>query len=324
MSKSDQRSRGASGIVVTPGQRLGHWFKQHQIESREALRRLLLTPVSTLVTLFLLAVVLAVPTFMYSLLGNLKQLAPGAEFEPQLALYLDPALDVQSVDRFSRTLLIRDDLISVELISSETGAKEFKAFSDMGELISLLKDNPLPAVIFAIPRDQSPDSMKLLQAELAQLPEVEVAELDIEWLERLGTIINSFASISLVLALLLALTVLLVVTNTIRTLISARQEEIEVSLLIGATHAWVRRPFLYTGLLYGFFGALLGLCLVYFSLALVESPLSDLTALYVGRFDLKGPDLGLLGLLIGGGSALGWIGAYIAVSRQMVQLHSDT
>jgi cell division transport system permease protein len=220
--------------------------------------------------------------------------------------------------------LLRDDLVSVELISSETGAAEFKAFSDLGELISLLKDNPLPAVIFAIPRDQSPESMKALQSELAQLPEVEVAELDIEWLERLGTIINSFANISLVLALLLALTVLLVVTNTIRTLISARQEEIEVSLLIGATHAWVRRPFLYTGLLYGFFGALLGLCLVYFSLALVESPLSDLTALYVGRFDLKGPDFGLLGLLIGGGSALGWIGAYIAVSRQMGQLHSDT
>jgi cell division transport system permease protein len=274
--------------------------------------------------MLLLAVVLAVPTFMYSLLGNLKQLTPGTDFEPQLALYLSTELKTEELDRFSRSLLLRDDLLSVELISSDVGANEFKSHSELGELMTLLDENPLPAVVLAIPRDQDPATMKLLRESMAALPEVDVAELDVEWLERLEVIVGSFSSISFVLALLLSMTVLLVIANTIRTMISSRQEEIEVSLLIGATGAWVRRPFLYAGLLYGFFGALLSLLLVYFSLALVEAPLAELTELYIGRFDLQGPDLSLIMALLMGGTILGWIGAFIAVSRQMGQLHQGS
>jgi cell division transport system permease protein len=274
--------------------------------------------------MLLLAVVLAVPTFMYSLLGNLKQLTPGTDFEPQLALYLSTELKAEELDRFSRSLLLRDDLLSVELISSDVGANEFKSHSELGELMTLLDENPLPAVVLAIPRDQDPATMKLLRESMAALPEVDVAELDVEWLERLEVIVGSFSSISFVLALLLSMTVLLVIANTIRTMISSRQEEIEVSLLIGATGAWVRRPFLYAGLLYGFFGALLSLLLVYFSLALVEAPLAELTELYIGRFDLQGPDLSLIMALLMGGTILGWIGAFIAVSRQMGQLHQGS
>ena len=204
------------------------------------------------------------------------------------------------------------------------GANEFKSHSELGELMTLLDENPLPAVVLAIPRDQDPATMKLLRESMAALPEVDVAELDVEWLERLEVIVGSFSSISFVLALLLSMTVLLVIANTIRTMISSRQEEIEVSLLIGATAAWVRRPFLYAGLLYGFFGALLSLLLVYFSLALVEAPLAELTELYIGRFDLQGPDLSLIMALLMGGTILGWIGAFIAVSRQMGQLHQGS
>jgi len=320
MSSSEIRSRGASDLSVTRWQRIKHWAVQHRLESVDAVKRQLQNRLSTLVTLLLLAVVLAVPTFMYSLLGNLKQLSPGTDFEPQLALYLSPELKADELDRFSRSLLLRDDLLSVELISSDVGASEFKSHSELGELINLLNENPLPAVVLAIPRDQDPETMKSLRESMAALPEVDVAELDVEWLERLEIILGSFSSISFVLALLLGMTVLLVIANTIRTMISSRQEEIEVSLLIGATGAWVRRPFLYAGLLYGFFGALMSLAMVYFSLALVEAPLAELTELYIGRFDLQGPDLSLIMALLLGGTILGWIGAFMAVSRQMGQL----
>ena len=324
MSSSETRTRGASDLSVSRWQRLKHWTVQHRLESADAVKRLLHNRLSTLVTMLLLAVVLAVPTFMYSLLGNLKQLTPGTDFEPQLALYLSTELKAEELDRFSRSLLLRDDLLSVELISSDVGANEFKSHSELGELMTLLDENPLPAVVLAIPRDQDPATMKLLRESMAALPEVDVAELDVEWLERLEVIVGSFSSISFVLALLLSMTVLLVIANTIRTMISSRQEEIEVSLLIGATGAWVRRPFLYAGLLYGFFGALLSLLLVYFSLALVEAPLAELTELYIGRFDLQGPDLSLIMALLVGGTILGWIGAFIAVSRQMGQLHQGS
>lgn len=317
MSNTEQRTRGARQIQVSRWQRTVHWFNQHQIESAAAFNRLFQHRVANAITLLLLGIVLAIPTFVYSLVGNLQQLSPGADFEPQLALYLDASLDTQEVDVFSRSLLLRDDLLSVELISSDAGASEFQSYSEFGDLISLLDENPLPAVVLASPRASSPETLSLLRERLASLPEVEFAELDVEWLQKLEVIIGSLFTMSFVLTLLMGTTVLLVITNTIRMLISSRHEEIEVSLLIGASAAWVRRPFLYAGVLYGFIGALVSLVLVYLSLALVEAPLRSLIELYVGRFDLQGPSFSLVFGLILGGMIMGWGGAFLAVSRQM-------
>ena len=320
MSNQGHPSRGARHLEVTRWQRLTHWLRQHQIEGKDALKRLGHNRVASTVTLLLLGVVLAVPTFVYSLVGNLQQLSPGANVEPQLALYLDPALETNAVDTFSRSLLLRDDLLSVELISSDVGASEFQSYSDLGEVMALLDDNPLPAVVLVTPKDQSSDTLASLRERMMSLPQVESVEFDVEWLKRLDVTLGSLLKMSFVLTLLMGATVLLVITNTIRTLISSRQEEIEVSLLIGASAAWVRRPFLYAGVLYGLLGALVSLMMVYLSLALVEAPLRDLIQLYVGRFSLEGPSVVLVSGLLLGGVIIGWIGAFIAVSRQMGQL----
>lgn len=320
MSKpSSNATRGASGHRITRTDRLKHWLSRHRFEAVEALRRLLQMPAAALLTLSMLAVALAVPGFLLTLLLNLEQLTPAADLKPQLAVYLKPGVEDQRVETISRELLLRDDLLSVELISPDTGAEDFRQRSELGELLDLFETNPLPAVILIVPRAQSTDAMQAMQQSLFAFEEVESVELDIEWLVRLGAILNSFERISLILSLLLGLTVLLVVANTIRALISSRLEEIEVSLLIGATSGWVRRPFLYAGLWYGLFGAILALVLIYLALVLVESPLRDLTSLYLGSFELQG--LGFQGVfsLLALGSILGWGGAFLAVSRLLTQ-----
>lgn len=312
-------SRGASGHRITRTDRLNHWLARHRFEAVEALRRLLQMPIAALLTLSMLAVALAVPGFLLTLLLNLEQLSPAADLKPQLAVYLKPATDEGRVETISRELLLRDDLLSVELISPDTGAEDFRQRSELGDLLDLFESNPLPAVILIVPRAEDPAALQAMQQSLFAYEEVDSVELDIEWLVRLGAILNSFERISLILSLLLGLTVVLVVANTIRGLISSRLEEIEVSLLIGATSGWVRRPFLYAGLWYGLFGALLSLVLIYLALALVESPLRELTSLYLGSFELQG--LGFQGVvsLLALGSVLGWGGAYLAVSRLLSQ-----
>ena len=320
MSKpSSNATRGASGHRITRSDRLKHWLSRHRFEAVEALRRLLQMPAAALLTLSMLAVSLAVPGFLLTLLLNLDQLSPAADLKPQLAVYLKPGVEDQRVESMSRELLLRDDLLSVELISPDTGAEDFRQRSELGELLDLFETNPLPAVILIVPRAQNPDTLQAMQQSLFAFEEVESVELDIEWLVRLGAILNSFERISLILSLLLGLTVLLVVANTIRALISSRLEEIEVSLLIGATSGWVRRPFLYAGLWYGLLGAMLALILIYLALVLVESPLRDLTSLYLGNFELQG--LGVQGgvSLLALGSILGWGGAFLAVSRLLTQ-----
>lgn len=323
MSRVVRPARGASGIRLGRSARFERWLRRHQFEAVDAFRRLVETPVASLLTLLMLAVALALPGFSMTLLANLEKLSPSSDLDPQIALYLNPALSDAEVDRFSRELLLRDDLLSVELISSSKGAADFRDASELGALLDLFAENPLPAVILVVPRDQAPATLSVLREELGAKAEVEVAELDLEWLERLGAILSVFERISLILALMLGLTVLLVVANTVRMMISARLSEIEISLLIGATPAWVRRPFLYAGLWYGLSGGLIALFLIYFALALIEVPLSELTTLYLGFFEFEGPGLMSWLYLIGGGGLLGWSGAYIAVSRQLNQFAAD-
>jgi len=316
-------SRGASGHRITRTDRLKRWAARHRYEAQDALARLLQMPASALMTLSMLAVALAVPGFLLTLLINFEQLTPTTELKPQLAVYLKPATEAKRVDQISREMLLRDDLLSVELISPDTGAADFRERSELGGLLELFETNPLPAVILLVPRDEDPESLQAIQQSLFAIEEVDTVELDIEWLVRLSAILNSFERISFILSLLLALTVLLVVANTIRTMIGNRLEEIEVSLLMGATSGWVRRPFLYAGLWYGLFGAILSILLIYLALILVESPLREMTELYLGAFELQG--LGFQGLvsLLALGSLLGWGGAYLAVSRQLTQFEPN-
>ena len=316
-------SRGASGHRITRTDRLKRWAARHRYEAQDALARLLQMPASALMTLSMLAVALAVPGFLLTLLINFEQLTPTTELKPQLAVYLKPATEAKRVDQISREMLLRDDLLSVELISPDTGAADFRERSELGGLLELFETNPLPAVILLVPRDEDPESLQAMQQSLFAIEEVDTVELDIEWLVRLSAILNSFERISFILSLLLALTVLLVVANTIRTMIGNRLEEIEVSLLMGATSGWVRRPFLYAGLWYGLFGAILSTLLIYLALILVESPLREMTELYLGAFELQG--LGFQGVvsLLALGSLLGWGGAYLAVSRQLTQFEPN-
>lgn len=316
-------SRGASGHRITRSDRLKRWAARHRYEAQDALARLLQMPASALMTLSMLAVALAVPGFLLTLLINFEQLTPTTELKPQLAVYLKPATEAKRVDQISREMLLRDDLLSVELISPDTGAADFRERSELGGLLELFETNPLPAVILLVPRDEDPESLQAMQQSLFAIEEVDTVELDIEWLVRLSAILNSFERISFILSLLLALTVLLVVANTIRTMIGNRLEEIEVSLLMGATSGWVRRPFLYAGLWYGLFGAILSILLIYLALILVESPLREMTELYLGAFELQGLRFQGVVSLLALGSLLGWGGAYLAVSRQLTQFEPN-
>jgi cell division transport system permease protein len=121
----------------------------------------------------------------------------------------------------------------------------------------------------------------------------------------------------LVVGTLLGLAVLLIVGNTIRLDIQNRREEIEVSKLIGGTDAFIRRPFLYTGLWYGLLGALLAWILVGLGFWLVDEPARRLAGLYDSSFLLSGLSWQGTGILLLTGIALGLAGSWLAVGRHL-------
>jgi cell division transport system permease protein len=114
--------------------------------------------------------------------------------------------------------------------------------------------------------------------------------------------------------------VLAVVGNTIRLEIYNRRAEIEVTKLVGGSNAFVRRPFLYTGLFYGVLGALLAAALVWLALYLLDDPVSRLAKTYGSSFQLMLPRLRELGMLVGAGALLGIVGAWLAAARHLARI----
>jgi cell division transport system permease protein len=312
--------RGAQQDRIDRRSRHRNWRRHHALMARQSWNRLFATPLPTLITLAVLAIALALPGFLLTGLKNVQQLSEGWDHEPRISLYLSPGLDDAAADRFSRELLLRDDLAAVDLISRAQGLLEFRELSRFGNIVDLLDENPLPAVITVQPLDRSLAALPVLKAKLQALEEVDEAALDLEWLQRLSAFVQLTQRAVMVLGLLLALAVVLVVGNTIRLSIESRRDEIIVAKLVGGTDAWVRRPFLYTGAWYGLLGAALAWCLIQFSLLTLKEPVAGLARLYLSDFEPMG--LGLSGslILLLTSLMLGWLGAWLAVGHHLRQI----
>jgi cell division transport system permease protein len=271
-------------------------------------------------TLAVLAIALALPGLMFVGLQNVYTLSDGWKGDPKISLYLQQTLSESQAEAFSQKMLLRQDLIAVELITKDQGLLEFQKISEFSDVLAFLDDNPLPAVVVVQSRDSSATVLARLQQELLALPEVEDAVLDMIWVERLASFVELANRLVLVLGGLLALSVLLVVGNTIRLSIENRKDEIQVAKLVGATDAWVQRPFIYTGFWFGLLGALIAWLFVQISLLLVSAPVTQLAGLYQSEFVLEG--LGFVDSLIMllTGILLGLFGAKLAVGRHLREI----
>ena len=121
----------------------------------------------------------------------------------------------------------------------------------------------------------------------------------------------------LVVAALLAAGVLGVVGNTIRLEIDGRRAEIEVTKLVGGSNAFVRRPFLYSGLCRASLGGLLAAGLVAAGLVALEPFVARLAAAYGSHFILRSLSIREWPLVVAGGAALGFLGAWLAAAYHL-------
>lgn len=303
--------------------RVGHldksrgWLRHHLAVAIQALQRLALTPVASAMTLAVLAIALALPGFLFTVVNNVQHFSNGWDTNPRIMLYLKTDVDDARAEQLSLELMLHDGLSGVELIDREQGFREFSSYSEFAGMLSLLESNPLPAVILVLPAEHQVGILRQLQTELSSLPEVEDAVLDVEWIQRLNAYVLMAERFSWVLSGLLALAVLLVVGNTIRMTLESRRDEILVAKLVGATDAWVRRPFLYSGFWYGLIGSLCAYVLIQVSLYLITGPANQLAQLYSSSFELQGLDVISGLILIATGTGLGLLGGFVSTGRHL-------
>jgi cell division transport system permease protein len=290
------------------------WLRQHRDACAGALRKLSAQRAASLLNALVIGVALSLPAAGYALLANLQGVAQRFSFEPQLSLFLKPG--ARRADLESR--LRADQRVSqLRFVSREDALRELRAAEGLAEVVAALEHNPLPDAFVLRVAGADAATLEALAGELRAQPGVAQVQVDSAWAQRLGALARIGRLALAVLAVLLATGLVAVTFNTIRLQIVTQREEIEVSQLLGATDAFVRRPFFYLGLLQGLAGGVLALGILWLGLAALNPGVRDLAQTYGSGFQLAFLPARDAVVLAAFSGFLGWLGALLSVSKHL-------
>jgi cell division transport system permease protein len=296
------------------------WLSQHQQPLKLVIGRMRNNLMATLLMFCVIGVTLCLPAILYTVVDNLSRLTGGVESKPQISLFLK--LDASNKTEIEAQLRKHADVASFEFVSKDDAWSKMQQDKNTADAAASLEKNPLPDAFYITPKNISPDNMGHLQAEMQKWNGVELAQVDANWVKRLDTILKLGKKAVFVLVVLLGFALITVIGNTIRLQIMTQREEIEVSKLIGATNPFIRRPFLYAGVLYGLGGGLAALIILTFVTMLFNFSVTEIADLYASNFRLQLPSgLSILVLLVSA-TGLGWLGSYFAVNRTLAQFEN--
>lgn len=319
--------RGLFRQPIPSAERLSDRFKAYlnlQGDSlRESFRRMWQTPIASTLTILVVAIALALPASFNALIQNLRQPIEALESTSQISLFLKPALSNEAGRKLAQRLNQHPALASATLITKEDGLKELAAYSGFGDALALLNGNPLPAVIIVHPVAPDTEAVTRILAELKTLPEADRVQFDSEWLEKLRALLAIAGRCAAAFSVLLGFGVLFIVGNTIRLELQSRREEIAVAKMLGATHRFIRRPFVHAGVWYALLGAILAWLLANLLILGVRTPANRLAELYGSPFRLSWLGLADTAILLASAALLGSIGAWIVVAHFLREIDPD-
>lgn len=312
--------RGAQSHRTRTPSRLRSWVRHHRAMCLDSARRLLSRPLGSLLTMLAIAIALVLPAALWLVLDSARLLDAELSESATLTAYLATGIDEAQALRINQALGAHPEVQATRLITAAEGMAEFQQALGLTDALARLADNPLPASVVVFPGETHPTAVRALVTQLESISGVDEVRLDLAWIERLAQLAELGQRVALALAVLFGLGVLLIVGNTIRLAVESRRQEIEVVTLIGATQAFVRRPFLYSGAWYGLGGGILAWLLLRLGGQWLAAPVTALADSYGAQFAM--PQLDSLGssILLFSSILLGLLGAWIAVSRHLAAM----
>ncbi len=300
--------------------RVAMWRRQHAWCVRDSLRQLARRPLGSALTVAVMGLALALPLAFYLLLGNLQHLATALGDSQSVSVFLKSGVAADGTAKLAARLRARADVAGVAIRTPHQGLAELAAMQGFGDAIQSLPDNPLPFVLLVEPRAGADRAqVEAMVAAVRALPAVDLVQDNGQWRARLDALIALGRRVALLLAALLGAAAVLVIGNTVRLDLRSRAGEIAVQRLIGASAAFVRRPYLYEGVWYGLAAGVVAILLVLLLEAVLAAPVRDLVASYAGRLHFGGLSWGTLGVALGIAVALGWLGAWVASGRHLAK-----
>jgi cell division transport system permease protein len=311
------RNADAIAPVKTSGA-FSIWLTRHASTSVGALGRLSRQPFASLMIVLVIAVTLALPAAINVIVKNAQSVSGSWNNALDFSVYLQDGISISDAEALASLIGQRADIESVELVTADAALAEFKQQSGFGAALDQLGDNPLPHALVVRPGPGNTGaSLILLQEEISNLPETALVQVDTEWVHRFHAILDIVRKAIAIGSALLGIAIVVIIGNTIRLDIENRRDEIEVTKLIGASNAFVRRPFLWTGFWYGLLGGTSALLLVQYGLYLLKDPVTRLAGLYQGNITLV--ELGFVESvgIIGASVFLGLFASWVTTARHM-------
>jgi len=299
--------------------RFAGWVIRHVQQSIGSLGDLWRTPFTSVMTILVLGISLTLPATLHLFVKNAKTVTEQWNSASEITLFLKLSTSDKSAQQLVQRLSLYPNIANVKYISAKQALAEFKVLSGFGDALEYLDNNPLPATVLVTPtlRASQAEAAGELLLKLEQEREVDQGKLDLEWLTKLQAMAKLIEDIVIGLALLLCLSVILIIGNTIRLAILNQKDAIAVMKLVGATDAFIQRPFLYAGMWYGILGGLVACLCVNVLATYLSFALQNLTTLYHSNFELELLTLSEALSLIFSAVLLGFSGSYVSVSKHI-------
>jgi cell division transport system permease protein len=293
------------------------WLAQHARSFGATLARLARAPLGAALSILVIGIALSLPVGLYVVIANLQASSHELAAEPQVSAFM--ALDASraEVAQIEARLKQNPRVQRFRFVPRDQALQELKQASGLADVVDSLPQNPLPDAFVVNARGNTPRALEALRDEIRQWPRVVHVQLDAAWARRLDAALRLGRLVVVILGASLALALIAVTFNTIRLQVLTQRDEIEVIKLIGATDAFIRRPFLYYGALQGCAGGIVAWLIVSGGVSLLNHNLGELSHVYATLIQLKHLSLGDSLSLLALPAALGWFGAWLSVGRHL-------
>ena len=300
-----------------------NYLLNHIEAFKVALRRLFYAKAASLVMFIIIGITTCLPMSALLFLENIKQASSQIEYSAEVSIFLINEYKDDDLKTF--TSFLKEQPI----VSKITFEKKEDAWVKLQKKImidgdSLIEKNPLPDSFYLSLATLDENEIDYLVKELKEFPIIDDVLMDSAWVNKLNSILSLGELIINFLGILLLSVLAVIIGNTIRLQALSFKDEIEVSKLIGASNAFIRRPFLYTGIFYGIGGAIVAIAIIKLMIFIfnyyayvIESILGfniSINDLLITHY------LAMIILII----VIGWLASYFSTNRTLSKVKNNS
>ena len=299
-------------------------FRDHVSVIRDSVRFTSRRFGTSLLVWLLIGTAMSLPAGLYLIERNIEVISRQWDSPNSFSVYFKVGASEADINELVQQIRSHSDIVTVTTVTPEEALNEFSSYKEITDAMTLLESNPLPASARVAVEDQlSLDRLSDVALQFGALGVVDEIVVERAWLQRLQAIDEFISRLGWVLGVLFGAGAVLITAASVRLALELRLEEIKVLKLVGATNAFITRPFLYSGAIYGLGGALVAAMVLSAALILLEAPLGALWSSYGQMVNLQGDEpafyfgLGLVGVI------LGVIGGLVASNQRLREINID-